>query len=347
MAAWNYTAKVDSPVMGVHSSESVAVCVVLSLAFLIGIPGNLLVIWSICGKLKSRYSTTTLIVNLAFADFMVLVTLPIWIYSFADQWIFGVIFCKTLVYLIYSSMYASLFLVTLMSIERFLAVFRPFALQKWNRQQVFLKVVISIWLLAAMLGIPILPFQNTHEADGRLQCTSRDYSSTKQRLACLVLETLFGFFIPFCIICTCYACLRKRIQNMNYMVKKRSDTLITSVVVVLVLCWTPHHVFNLLDIISVLLEFSHPDLSVALEEITETGVYISGALTFLSSCVNPVLYAFAAQRFRSQTRFSKLVKLFETVGASEQNTRDGTDRTDSYTSGVELQDIQKRDLSQS
>ncbi|XP_053571672.1 leukotriene B4 receptor 1-like [Bombina bombina] len=311
------------------SPESITVCIVFSLASVIGIPGNLVVIWSICGILKSCSCTTILILNLAFADLIVLATLPIWIYSFADHWVFGVTFCKALAYLIYSSMYASLFLITLMSIERYLAVFQPFALQKWDRQKVFLKVIIIIWILAAMFGIQILPFQKTHEVEGRLQCTLRDYKSSAQKIACRVIETLFGFFIPFCIICTCYVCLRRRIQKINYKAKQKSDALIASVVIAFCLCWIPQHICNLLDIFSVLFETSHPDLSSTLEEITETGGTISGAFAFLSSCVNPILYAFAARKFRSHTKFSQLVKLFENVASLEpsQNPKRETEGT--------------------
>ncbi|MEE6499699.1 hypothetical protein FKM82_003556 [Ascaphus truei] len=314
MRPGNQTSEVgghDSPPL---QAENVAVSVVLALAFIIGMPGNLVVIWSIGSQLKSRSSTATLILNLAVADLLVLMTLPVWIYSFADRWVFGVPFCKVLVYIIYSSIYASIFLITALSVERFLAVFRPFALQRWSRQQIFLRVILIIWALAMLLGIQVLPFQNTEEVEGRTQCMSRIYATDGQKLACLVLETLLGFIIPFSIIITCYIYLRMKLRDLSYVSKRKSETLITSVVVAFILCWIPHHVLNLLQISSVLLKLSHPDLSDTLDKVTEVVKNITGALVFLSSCVNPILYTFAARKFRSHIRLTKLVKLFETVG---------------------------------
>ncbi|MGH0125240.1 UNVERIFIED_CONTAM: hypothetical protein FKN15_051674 [Acipenser sinensis] len=77
--------------------ESLVVSVILSLSFLIGVPGNLLVIWTIHRHIKHRSHTVVLILNLAVCDFVVLITLPVWIYSLADAWVFGETLCKAMV----------------------------------------------------------------------------------------------------------------------------------------------------------------------------------------------------------------------------------------------------------
>lgn len=98
---------------------------------------------------------------------------------------------------------------------------------------------------------------------------------------------------------------------MTYQSRQRSERLVASVVVAFILCWFPHHLFNILDIISIQIELSNKEMSLALEEIVDRGVYISGALAFISSCINPLLYAFAARRFQNHLRFAKISKLFE------------------------------------
>ncbi|KFP77558.1 G-protein coupled receptor 1, partial [Apaloderma vittatum] len=275
------------------------VCIILSLSFIIGIPGNCIVIWTVCTKMKQVSPSVLLILNLAIADVLVLITLPIWIYSFADSWIFGVIFCKILVFVIYCSMYASIFLVTALSLERLMAVFYPFTIQRCKTKEKISLIMFLIWFLSIAFGISVIPFQETEETDGGLQCTCRNYSSDRQKTSYLLLETLAGFVIPFLIICTCYICVARRISGMTYQSKRRSERLIASVVVAFILCWFPHHLFNFLDIISV-----GP-------EIVDRGAYISGALVFISSCINPLLYAFAARRFQNHLRFAKISKLFE------------------------------------
>ncbi|KAM4640288.1 leukotriene B4 receptor 1-like [Amazona ochrocephala] len=287
------------------------VCVILSLSFIIGTPGNCIVIWTVCTKMKQASPSVLLILNLAIADVLVLITLPIWIYSFADSWIFGVVICKILVFIIYCSMYASIFLITALSLERLMAVFYPFTIQRYKTKRKIALIMFLIWFLSITFGISVIPFQETEEMNGQLLCTCRNYSSNGQKMLYLLLETLAGFVIPFLIICTCYMCVARRISRMTYQSKQRSERLIASVVVAFILCWFPHHLFNILDIVSVRVELSNKEMSLALDEIVDRGVYISGALVFISSCINPLLYAFAARRFQSHLRFVKISKLFE------------------------------------
>ncbi|MGH0167172.1 UNVERIFIED_CONTAM: hypothetical protein FKN15_051819 [Acipenser sinensis] len=168
-------------------------CVILGLSFLIGVPGNLLVIMIILRHIKHRSHTVVLILNLAVCDFVVLITLPVWIYSLADAWVFGETLCKAMVYVIYSSMYGSVFLITLMSADRFVAIIYPFALQYWKRKGVLLKALAVIWILAFLFGVPTILTQRVDDVDGKLQCTVREYTSEMQEVVCLVLETLSGW----------------------------------------------------------------------------------------------------------------------------------------------------------
>ncbi|EMP41253.1 leukotriene B4 receptor 1-like [Chelonia mydas] len=294
-------------------SERSVVCTILSLSFAIGIPGNSIVIWTICGKVKQRSPTVMLILNLAISDILVLVTLPVWIYSFANTWLFGVTFCKTLVSVVYCSMYASVFIITTLSLERFMAVFYPFMIQRWKNKAVILKVVFLIWLLSVAFGASIIPFQEIEETKIGQQCTYRNYTSDQQKILCLLLETIVGFVIPFVIISTCYVCVERRINTMTYSSRQRSARLIASVIVAFAVCWLPHHLFNIIEIVSTQIVGSNQKMSLALDEVSEMGVYISGSLAFISSCINPLLYAFAARNFQSHLRFAKMFKLFETM----------------------------------
>ncbi|XP_014797700.1 PREDICTED: leukotriene B4 receptor 1-like [Calidris pugnax] len=287
------------------------VCVILSLSFIIGTPGNCIVIWTVCAKMKQVSPSVLLILHLAIADVLVLITLPIWIYSFADSWVFGVIICKMLVFIIYCSMYASIFLITALSLERLMAVYYPLTIQRYKTKRKICLIMFLIWFLSIAFGVSVIPFQETEETNGQLMCTCRNYSSNKQRASYLLLETLAGFVIPFLIICTCYMCVARRISRMTYQSKRRSERLIARIVVAFILCWFPHHLFNTLDIISMQIELSNKETSSALEEVVDRGVYISGALVFVSSCINPLLYAFAARRFQNHLRFAKISKLFE------------------------------------
>ena len=125
----------------------------LGLAFLLGAPGNLLVIWIIWRHVKPRTHTILLILHLAAADLLVLITLPLWIYSLVYSWVFGEVFCQTVVYVIHVCMYSSIFLITLMSIERLVAVRYPLVINFSSIQNVLDVSLIAAWVLALLLGV--------------------------------------------------------------------------------------------------------------------------------------------------------------------------------------------------
>ncbi|XP_075692975.1 leukotriene B4 receptor 1-like [Rhinoderma darwinii] len=310
------------------SLMNIAPCVLLSLAFIIGAPGNILVMWSIYGKLTKIPAAVLVIGNLALADLLILLTLPIWIYTLAvNKWVFGVVFCKVLVYVIYSSLYVSIFLITLLSMERFLAVFRPFHLQRWARQRIFLKITIFIWIASAILGIHSLPFYNPNQIKQPFDCVLHEYSSVNLRVIFLLLESCIGFLVPFGIIIFCYTYLWRKLKEMKFVGRRKSDKIIIIVVGTYVICWIPHHIFNILDIISVLLE------TCSFRGIVAIGSTISGSLVFINSCLNPMFYFYYAVKIKSTTKMVKLKMLFENIGGmsteqkpseNNENTVDGT-----------------------
>lgn len=291
-------------------------CVILGLSFLIGAPGNLLVIWTILRHVKERSNTLVIILHLAAADLLVLITLPLWIYSLAHAWMFGEAFCKAMVYMIMACMYSSVFLITLMSVERFVAVRYPFAAARWQRQKYINKVLLALWTLSFLFSIPVIPTQVVGRNSGEEHCLYREYTSTTQELVCVLLETLVGYIIPFTILVVCYGCLCSRITKMNFKSKRKSTVVVASIVVVFAICWTPHHIGNILSLIILATEDSSPNLKTNLESVQDIMIFIAGAMVFISSTVNPILYMFSARSFRKSWFDTGIKKLFQHIHSS-------------------------------
>uniref|UniRef100_A0A3Q2XGK5 Si:dkey-148a17.6 n=1 Tax=Haplochromis burtoni TaxID=8153 RepID=A0A3Q2XGK5_HAPBU len=295
---------------------TVVACVILGLSFLAGAPGNLLVIWTILRHVEKRSHTVVIILHLAVADLLVLITLPLWIYSLAYSWIFGVVSCKAMVFMINTCMYSSVFLITLMSVERFVAVRYPFASAHWKRKQALNKVLLVLWIAALLFSIPVIPTQIVDKDSGKDSCLYREYTSVTQELVCVLLETLVGYIIPFSILVVCYGCLCSRITRMTLKSKRKSTILIASVVVAFGICWTPHHIGNILSLIILGTENSYKDVAEHLENVRTTMVFVTGAMVFISSTVNPILYMFAARSFRSSLRDTGIQKLFRHISST-------------------------------
>uniref|UniRef100_A0A8C7WVR4 G-protein coupled receptors family 1 profile domain-containing protein n=1 Tax=Oryzias sinensis TaxID=183150 RepID=A0A8C7WVR4_9TELE len=89
-------------------SRGVLPAVIMSLCFLLGVPGNIAVIILKPNFQQLSSMTQSLMLNLAVSDLLFLLTLPLWIYSLLYSWIFGLLACKILAYLMYCSVYGTL-----------------------------------------------------------------------------------------------------------------------------------------------------------------------------------------------------------------------------------------------
>ncbi|XP_078066395.1 leukotriene B4 receptor 1-like [Mustelus asterias] len=303
--------------------------IILSLACLLGVPGNALVILIIVFAMKKERSPTVLLIlNLAIADMLVLITLPLWIYAFVHSWTFGESFCKILTYVIYCNMYVSIFLITAMSAERFMAVIYPFATLRWRINKVIRKMVLAVWILALLFAVPVLVYKVVGVDDGgRQQCLYMEFNTNEQEISCTVLEIVVGFVIPFSVLSICYFCIGRKVKDMSFPTENRTGTVIGSVVIVFFICWAPHHVLNLISIIALMT--SEQTTSDTLNDVYSIGILVTTALAFINSCINPVLYAFAARNIRSRFRLLDLAMLFDqmTHSLKEESVKGCTDTT--------------------
>ncbi|XP_042561406.1 leukotriene B4 receptor 1 [Clupea harengus] len=304
------TSNPNDTTMDEWSMASIRVaCVILSLSFMVGAPGNLLVIWTILKHVKKRSHTVVLILHLAIADLLVLITLPLWIYSLANSWIFGQVMCKATAYVVNACMYSSVFLLTIMSVERLVAIRYPFKMLGLKNVDMLKKCLGVMWFSAFLLGIPvILTLYVDKNDDGTPQCAFKKFTSVSE-LFCVCLETSMGFVIPFSILAICYCQVARELKQIRSTAKRRTTVLISSVVLAFALLWLPHHILNITDVIILSTGISEPTYK-------EFIVHIAGALVFISSAVNPVLYAFAARNFQGGLRNSGFVKLFLDVASN-------------------------------
>ncbi|XP_066510948.1 leukotriene B4 receptor 1-like [Hoplias malabaricus] len=295
-------------------------CTILALCFVVGTPGNLLVVWTVLKHVKQHSHTVLLVLHLAIADLLVLVTLPLWIYSLARSWVFGQFTCKAMVYLIYSCMYTSVFLITIMSMERFMAVRFPFKMLQWKTSDIMYRILAVAWALAFLLGIPaFLARQLDESEDGTQNCHSTEYSSVAIEVFCMSLETLVGFVIPFFILAVCYCNVASQLRQIQSRTKQKSAFLIGSVVAAFALCWLPHHILNVISVTHLLVDSSN--------WLPDAVVFVSGSLAFISSSVNPMLYAFAARNFQGGLKKSAMAKLFQELTSHTAQVRERQPQT--------------------
>ncbi|XP_026170429.1 leukotriene B4 receptor 2b [Mastacembelus armatus] len=290
---------------------------ILSLVFLLGVPGNLFIIWSILARTRQRSVTTILILNLACADgFLMALTIFFIIYLAKQTWIFGPVMCKGLFYLCNSNMYASIFLITLMSVHRLVAVVLPQRVSSMASRKIVRRVIFGMWVLVMVISLPSLVFRDlstrVDDMNNTFMVCMPNHTQPRRVRFQYALETVAGFILPYAVIITSYVLILRRLRQTKFRRKVRSEKLILAIVVMFGIFWLPYHVINMIQVAA---EW-YPEHSLKkemLDRISQSSRAVTSALAFISSCANPILYTFAGKSYIKRNGFAFMAKLFEST----------------------------------
>ncbi|XP_076462050.1 somatostatin receptor type 5-like [Babylonia areolata] len=156
--SYEYYYDYNESVNNIPLEELVPVTLTYSLTLLLGLVGNCLVIFSISYYRKMRTVTNVFLLSLASADLLlVLVCVPIKAAAFfAYTWQFGEVLCKLVNYVQNYSMVCSVLTLTVISMERVVAVVFPLQAMYLCTMRHAQLVVVGVWVLSAALTVPTL-----------------------------------------------------------------------------------------------------------------------------------------------------------------------------------------------
>ncbi|XP_069485012.1 apelin receptor [Ambystoma mexicanum] len=288
--------------------------IIYLLVFLLGISGNGLVLWTIYRNTEKRRSADTFIASLALADLAFVVTLPLWaIYAaLGYHWPFGSMACKLSSYLVSLNMYASVFCLTCLSFDRYLAIVHSLTNGRLRSRISGLVATAILWVLATVLALPALVFRGTGQGQENPDRTSclMDYSGVSNKATELywvaglsISSTLLGFVVPFAVMLTCYAFIGRTIsshfqrQRHEGLRKRRLLSIITTLVVCFAACWLP---FHLVKTVYLLMDLDVLPWSCGFHAFLSNIHPYTTCVAYVNSCLNPFLYAFFDTRFREQ-----------------------------------------------
>ncbi|XP_073525164.1 type-2 angiotensin II receptor-like [Phyllobates terribilis] len=288
------------------SYHFVVIPVLYILIFLIGIVGNMIILVGLSCCLHKKSVANIYIVNLAIADLLFVATLPLWAVDISGnyKWIFGSAMCKFCATVSSMNMYASIFLLTCLSIDRYFGFVRPMESLKKRTLAKAKIVTFLIWVSAFVMSIPSLYFRQTYYSYHfhHVVCTNRyPPNSLFWPIFLDLMKYVVGFVIPFIIQGVCYYMIYKIILNSakNKVKKAKSDKIlrvVVSMVLAFLICWLPLHIMNIFKLLA---RFG---IITNCGTINNLNVFIpfTISIAFSNSCVNPILYYFASNRFRSQ-----------------------------------------------
>ncbi|XP_040183354.1 chemokine-like receptor 1 [Rana temporaria] len=308
--------------------------VIYSLAFLLGTTGNGLVIYFTAFVMK-RTVNVVWFLNLAIADFIFTFFLPLNITyaSLNYHWPFGKFMCKLNSTILFMNLYASIFLLTVISIDRLISVVFLVWCQNHRTPKLALFVAVAVWILASIFSLPYFIFRDINDAAKDHVACYNNFSEDEKvayarHKATLIVRFIVSFFIPFTIIISCYSVIILRIQRNHMTTSNKPFKAVLAVILSFFVCWFPYHVFSFLELSANYGENYH------LYYITFVGIPITSSLVFINSCINPILYVFMGRDFKQKFQ-SSLRSIFERAFSEESTQIDSKSKTKS-TSDSEL-----------
>ncbi|XP_066201560.1 C-X-C chemokine receptor type 2-like [Saccopteryx leptura] len=276
--------------------NKVAVVVIYALVFLLSLLGNSLVMLVVLYSRVSRSVTDIYLLNLAMADLLFALTLPIWAVSKAKGWIFGTPLCKVVSLLKEVNFYSGILLLACISVDRYLAIVH--ATRTLTQKRHWVKFIcLGIWALSLILSLPVFLTRSVVKSHGSSPVCYEDMgaNTTKWRIVMRVLPQTFGFLLPLLVMLFCYGLTLRTLFQAHMGQKHRAMRVIFAVVLVFLLCWLP---YNLVLMADTLMRLGVIEESCDRRNDIDRALNATEVLGFFHSCLNPFIYAFIGQKFR-------------------------------------------------
>nr|BDP38633.1 fluorescent sensor for C3a complement [synthetic construct] len=161
--------------------QDIASMVILGLTCLLGLLGNGLVLWVAGVKMKTTVNTVWFL-HLTLADFLCCLSLPFSLAHLILQghWPYGLFLCKLIPSIIILNMFASVFLLTAISLDRCLIVHKPIWCQNHRNVRTAFAICGCVWVVAFVMCVPVFVYRDLFIMDNRSICrynfdSSRSY----------------------------------------------------------------------------------------------------------------------------------------------------------------------------
>lgn len=257
-----------------------------------------------------------LIASLSLGDFLlIIVSVPLTsvLYTFVS-WPFGTVGCKVNHYMQTLSLGVSVFTLTALSADRYVAIVDPMAKLTGCTQRTTIGIALAIWLLSAILAIPDAVisseefhyYQISNITHRTKYCTDTPLSMGPlyAQIAYTVRFVIF-FLLPLLIIGFFYVMMARMLIRSNENVpteskagaanhhrqiaaRKKVARVVLSFVVIFIVCWLPRHIYHM---------WYHFDPA-TYNDFWHIFKVTGFCLQFINSCVNPFALYFLSGQFR-------------------------------------------------
>uniref|UniRef100_A0A8C1WM60 G-protein coupled receptors family 1 profile domain-containing protein n=1 Tax=Cyprinus carpio TaxID=7962 RepID=A0A8C1WM60_CYPCA len=246
---------------GFTSFNIFALCIFIP-TIVVGLIGNGLVIFLTGCRMKKTVNSIWFL-NLAIADFLLMLSPIIILLSVLAQWNFYLLVYIGIMLSLNQS--ASIFFLVVISLDRCLCTWMV-VWAKNKRTLLKAKIICIIgWVSCIGYNIPFFTFK------------------LFTPVSLITYNFTLGFVIPFLIIASSYTAIGVRIKRLKRVKQLRSYRVIITVTLAFFICWFPCHVCSFYAVTAVGNNWS---------DNVMIPLTVTAYLVYLNSCLNPILYVF-------------------------------------------------------
>ncbi|XP_072515729.1 free fatty acid receptor 2-like [Salminus brasiliensis] len=269
---------------------------VYGITLVTGLPANLLAFYTFVRKVRQNPKPIdVLLLSLTISDLIFLFFLPFRMEEAAQmKWSRSYFFCTLSIFVFFAAVYNSTFLLTAISVERYLGVAFPvkYKLRQHPRNAVIASVMFAVISLGHCSIIFITQYYD-HANSTALELSARnscyvDFSEEQLKVLLPVRLELFVVFFcaPLFICCFCYIkfiLILSRLPNINPKKRFRAIGLALGTLLVFMVCFMPFSMTHLVGYIA----WYNPDWR----------VYALLTSTF-NACLDPFIFYFSSSALR-------------------------------------------------
>lgn len=270
---------------------------------LLGISGNTIVIYTIIKKTKCRAKQTVpdiFIFNLSIVDLLFLLGMPFLIHQLLGNgsWCFGATMCKVISALDSNSQTVSTYILTVMTLDRYVATVHPFRFNHVRTTCVASAVVAAVWALSLISITPVLMYTGLMPLQsGQVGCALLLPNPSTNICWFTIYQFVLAFALPLTIICVVFFKILKHMSTTvaplpprNQQVRNKSVTrMAVAICLAFFVCWAPYYILQIVH-----LGIQKPSASFYYV------YHVAISMGYANSCINPFLYIILSKTFKRQ-----------------------------------------------
>ncbi|XP_020794137.1 LOW QUALITY PROTEIN: melanin-concentrating hormone receptor 1 [Boleophthalmus pectinirostris] len=295
----------NSSTTGIHGAlhSSAILPVIFGIICFLGIIGNCIVIYTIMKKTKRRSKQTVpdiFILNLSVVDLLFLLGMPFLIHQLLGNgtWHFGGTMCTVITALDSNSQIVSTYILTAMTLDRYLATVHPIRFNYVRTQCVASLVIVLVWGLSLLTILPVWMYAGLMPlSDGLVACALLLPNPVSDTFWFTLYQFFLAFAIPLAIICLVFF---KILQHMSTSVAplpprslrvrtRKVTRMAVAICLAFFICWAPFYILQLVH-----LGVHNPS------EAFSYAYNIAISMGYANSLINPFLYIILSETFKRQ-----------------------------------------------